>query len=128
MYLVHLQRSLRIPEIFISFNPQVFLNLINSHMVLEVAVLNVKAGEQFEKDFRLAGQYIASIPGYRGHALRKCIEKEDKYLLLVNWEALEDHTVGFRQSPQYLKWKELLHHYYDPFPELEHYEMVMEHP
>ncbi|TDX02114.1 antibiotic biosynthesis monooxygenase family protein [Dinghuibacter silviterrae] len=95
-------------------------------MILEVAILQVKPGQekQFEADFAIAGQYIRSIKGYVGHSLRKCLEQESKYLLLVDWETLEDHTIGFRQSAQYLEWKKLLHHYYDPFPVVEHYEMV----
>jgi heme-degrading monooxygenase HmoA len=101
---------------------------IKTDMVLEMAVLQVKEGSslQFESDFAVASQFIESIPGYVNHSLRKCIEKENKYLLLVNWEKLEDHTVGFRESDAYLEWKRLLHHYYNPFPVVEHYEMVLE--
>lgn len=97
-------------------------------MILEVAMLNVKIGQerQFELDFARAGQYISSINGYIKHSLRRCLEQNNKYILLVEWENLEDHTIGFRQSPQYLEWKRLLHHYYDPFPTVEHYELVVE--
>ncbi len=97
-------------------------------MILELAMLNVKIGQerQFELDFALAGQYISSINGYIRHSLRRCLEQNNKYILLVDWENLEDHTIGFRQSPQYLEWKRLLHHYYDPFPTVEHYELVVE--
>lgn len=92
-------------------------------MILEVAILNVRSGQTaaFEAAFAEAQQYIAAIPGYLGHQLKRCIEKPDQYILLVNWRALEDHTVGFRQSPQYQEWKRLLHHFYDPFPIVEHY-------
>ena len=98
-------------------------------MILEMAVLKVNEGSglQFEKDFAIGSQFIQSIPGYVNHSLRKCLEQENKYLLLVNWEKLEDHTVGFRESEAYLEWKKLLHHYYNPFPIVEHYEMVLEH-
>lgn len=100
-----------------------YLNL----MILEVAILNVKTGQeqQFEADFKKAGVYISSIKGYIGHTLRKCIEQKNKYILLVDWETIEDHNINFRQSPEYLKWKQLLHHYYDPFPTVEHYETVI---
>jgi len=96
-------------------------------MILEVAILNVIPGQeaQFEQDFATAGQYISSINGYIKHSLSKCIERPNQYLLLVEWETLEDHTIGFRQSEQYLEWKKLLHHYYDPFPVVEHYEAIM---
>ena len=97
-------------------------------MILEVAILNVKRGQemQFEIDFVTAGQFISSIKGYVKHSLRQCIEQKNKYILLVDWENLEDHTVGFRQSTQYLEWKKLLHHYYYPFPTVEHYELIIE--
>jgi heme-degrading monooxygenase HmoA len=96
-------------------------------MITEVAMLNVIAGKEieFEKDFRIAGKYISSIPGYIKHSLSRCLEQQSKYLLIVEWATLEDHTVGFRQSPQYGAWKQLLHHYYDPFPTVEHYELVV---
>ena len=97
-------------------------------MILEVAILFVKKGEekQFGQDFKIAGQYISSIEGYIGHTLRKCIEQPNKYILLVDWEKLEDHTIGFRNSEQYMEWKKMLHHYYDPFPVVEHYETIIQ--
>ncbi|SEM53567.1 Heme-degrading monooxygenase HmoA [bacterium A37T11] len=97
-------------------------------MITEAAILYVKKELQanFEKDFKTAGAYISSIAGYRKHSLSKCIEQPDKYLLLVEWETLEDHTIGFRESAEYLEWKKLLHHYYDPFPIVEHFEGVID--
>jgi len=69
-------------------------------MVLETAVLNVKKGceQEFECDFKTASKYISAINGYVNHSLQKCINQENKYILLVNWETLEDHTEGFRKS------------------------------
>ena len=92
-------------------------------MVLEAATLFVKegSGEAFEKDFIKAGAFISSIKGYIRHELRRCLEVENKYLLLVEWKTLEDHTIGFRTSEVYKEWSKLLHHYYDPFPVVEHY-------
>jgi heme-degrading monooxygenase HmoA len=97
-------------------------------MILEVAILHVKSGQekQFELDFAIAGQYISAIKGYVKHSLRKCLEQNNKYILLVDWEHLEDHTIRFRESTEYLEWKKLLHHYYDPFPTVEHYEIIIE--
>ena len=93
-------------------------------MVLEVAILNVIPGQEtaFERSFNEAQTIIASMPGYIGHELKRCVEKPSRYLLLVHWGTLEDHTYGFRGSAEYQEWKALLHHYYDPFPEVEHYE------
>ncbi|MEM7369717.1 MAG: antibiotic biosynthesis monooxygenase [Bacteroidota bacterium] len=95
-------------------------------MILEAALLEVKQGQEqaFEQDFEQAGQYISAIPGYLTHSLRRCMEQSNKYLLLVEWTTLEDHTIGFRQSPQYQEWKRLLHHYYEPFPIVEHFEEI----
>ena len=97
-------------------------------MILESVILNVKAGfeSEFELDFNKASEYISVIKGYSGHSLHKCLETKNQYLLLVNWEKLENHTIGFRNSPEYQEWKKLLHNYYNPFPVVEHYEMVME--
>jgi heme-degrading monooxygenase HmoA len=91
--------------------------------VLEVAVLDVRAtqGAAFERAFAEAQSIIASMPGYRRHELRRCLERADRYLLLVWWDTLEAHTEGFRGSPRYQEWKRLLHHFYDPFPVVEHY-------
>ena len=92
-------------------------------MVLEVAILNVLPDQSadFEKAFAEAQAIIAASPGYQRYELRRCVETPSRYLLLVWWKDLESHTGGFRGSPEYLHWKELLHHFYDPFPEVEHY-------
>jgi heme-degrading monooxygenase HmoA len=97
-------------------------------MILEIATLYVNASRQrkFEEDFTTARQYISSTEGFIGLTLQKSIEQHNKYILLVEWERIEDHLIGFRQSAIYNKWKELLHHYYDPFPVVEHYETVLE--
>ncbi len=97
-------------------------------MVLEVAILNVRRGQErdFEAAFRDAQHLISAMPGYRSHQLQVCLEQTGRYLLLVNWERLEDHTVGFRGSQQYQQWRQLLHHFYEPFPDVEHYEVILE--
>ena len=96
-------------------------------MILEVAVLDVRPGQtaDFERDFAEAQTIIASMQGYQRHVLQRCLENRDRYLLLVWWDTLEDHTEGFRGSPEYARWRALLHHYYDPFPTVEHYEAVL---
>ena len=95
-------------------------------MILEVAVLDVKPGmeAEFESAFERAQVIIAGMPGCRSHQLRRCLENSSRYLLLVNWETLEDHTVGFRGSSAYKEWRALLHHFYDPFPVVEHYAIL----
>jgi heme-degrading monooxygenase HmoA len=95
-------------------------------MVLEVAILDVITGQEqdFESAFAKASSIISSMSGYVSHQLQRCIEKPNRYILLVNWEMLEAHTVGFRGSEQYQEWRKLLHHFYDPFPTVEHYELI----
>ena len=72
-------------------------------MILEVAVLTVRPGqaEQFEQAFRTAQPIIASMRGYVSHELHQCLETRYRYLLLVHWKTVEDHTEGFRQSAEY---------------------------
>lgn len=95
-------------------------------MILEVAMLQVKPGltVEFEHSFRIASKIISSMKGYISHELQKCLEDQNKYVLLVRWESLEDHTVGFRGSEEYQEWRKLLHHFYEPFPVVEHFEQV----
>jgi heme-degrading monooxygenase HmoA len=92
-------------------------------MILEVAILNVlpEKTAEFEACFETSAEIISSMKGWLGHQLQKCLEVPNRYLLLVNWENLEDHTIGFRQSPAYQTWKKNLHHFYSPFPTVEHY-------
>ncbi|CAM3829568.1 antibiotic biosynthesis monooxygenase [Aeromicrobium ponti] len=95
-------------------------------MILEAVMLQVKPGieEDYEEACREASKFISSMKGYISHELQRCMEVKGKYLLLVKWETLEDHTVGFRQSKEYQEWKKQLHHFYDPFPIVEHFENV----
>ena len=96
-------------------------------MIVEHALLPVKPGEEaaFEAAFVQAKPIIAAMPGFRGLILSRCVERPNTYLLLAEWNRLEDHTVGFRNSPEYQRWRRLLHHFYEPFPVVEHYEQVL---
>jgi len=92
-------------------------------MVLEHALLDVIPGleVEFEKAFSRAREIISKSPGFINLKIVRGIERPSAYLLLVEWESLEDHTIGFRQSARYAEWRELLHHFYDPFPIVEHF-------
>jgi heme-degrading monooxygenase HmoA len=96
-------------------------------MILEAAILNVKPGHEsaFERAFEQAKSIISSMQGFIGLELQHCVEVKNRYLLLVRWKTLEDHTIGFRQSSGYQEWKALLHLFYEPFPVVEHYESVL---
>jgi len=93
-------------------------------MILEVAILNIIPGQEdaFLKAFSEAKAIISKMAGYVSHQLKRCIENNSRFILLVEWEKLSDHTEGFRGSQEYREWKRLLHHFYDPFPTVEHYE------
>jgi len=99
-------------------------------MIMEVAILDVRQGqtEAFEIAFVKASPLIAAAPGYISHELQKCLETPRRYILLAYWETLESHTVNFRESPGYQEWKRLLHHFYDPFPTVEHFEPLVQYP
>jgi heme-degrading monooxygenase HmoA len=92
-------------------------------MVMEVAILDVRPDRtaEFERAFSEAQAIISSSRGYRRHELHRCVEASNRYLLLVWWQDLASHTEGFRGSPAYSRWKALLHHFYDPFPVVQHY-------
>jgi heme-degrading monooxygenase HmoA len=104
------------------------LSAIIGVVILEHAVLSVTPGQEdnFESSFAEARAIIASMAGFKSLTLSRCIERPNTYLLLVEWNRLEDHTDGFRSSTQYQEWRRLLHHFYDPFPTVEHYRQVQE--
>lgn len=95
-------------------------------MITETATLNIKPelAATFEEEFKKASVIIARQKGYLEHWLKKCIEYDNQYLLIVNWETLADHENNFRESDDYQEWKSLLHKYYYPFPEVLHFENI----
>jgi len=94
-------------------------------MILEIAILNVHDGQQaaYEDAFRQAELIIMASPGYISHELQHSIENPTRYVLLVTWESVTAHEVGFRQSAAYQGWKRLLHGFYESFS-VEHYQVV----
>ena len=100
-----------------------FTYAVKQSEVLEVAILDVVVGREreFEAAFTQAKSIISSMSGYISHQLKHCVEHDNRYILLVEWQTLEDHTIGFRQSCEYQQWKNLLHEFYSPFPVVEHY-------
>jgi heme-degrading monooxygenase HmoA len=96
-------------------------------VILEHALLSVRPGREddFETAFGQAKDIISAMPGFGGLTLSRCLERDSTYLLLVRWARLEDHTEGFRGSPEYQEWRSLLHSFYDPFPVVEHYTAVL---
>ncbi len=95
-------------------------------MITEIALLTIRKGQSaaFEEAFANAQPIMEAARGYIQHELLQCLEQDDKYLLTVRWNTIEDHTVGFRESAGYKEWKKLLHHFYEPFPVVEHYKRI----
>ena len=95
-------------------------------MITEHAILPVVPGQEtdFMEAMDRAKSIIASAPGFISLRVERCIEQPSSFLLLVQWESLEAHTEGFRNSDAYGEWRALLHHFYDPFPVVEHFESV----
>ena len=81
-------------------------------MILEIAMLDVKIGQkaEFETAFEKAQKIISSMNGYISHQLQKCLENPNRYILLVNWQTLENHTKGFRESDEYQEWRAMHMH------------------
>ena len=92
-------------------------------MILEHAILNIRKGQsrEFEAAREKARPLIEATQGFQRMEIRPCVETSDRYLLLVWWSSVEAHTVGFRQSPRFEEWRAALHHFYEPFPTVQHY-------
>ena len=97
-------------------------------MILEHALLNVRPGEEeaFVAALKDALALISATPGFISLKVSQGVESPSDFVLLVEWESLEDHTVGFRGSDRYEPWRAALHHFYDPMPVVEHFSLVVE--
>ena len=95
-------------------------------MVLERAQFRIVPGreDEFEQAFSQAGLLLARSKGFVSATLSRGVESPSTYLLLVEWETLEDHTVGFRESPAFGEWRGLIGHLFDGAPDVEHFAQV----
>jgi heme-degrading monooxygenase HmoA len=95
-------------------------------MILEVAIFAIQPAQaaQFESAFTEARKLISAAPGFLSLQLQRCIETEGRYLLLVQWQSVEHHMVGFRGSPQFQRWRALLGPFFAAAPAVEHYHAV----
>ena len=96
-------------------------------MITEHALLQVVSGreDEFVESMERAKAIIAASPGFVSLRVERCVERPSCFLLLVEWDRVEDHTEGFRGSPAYQEWRAALHHFYDPFPVVEHFEAAV---
>jgi heme-degrading monooxygenase HmoA len=96
-------------------------------VITEHALLDVIPGreQEFVESMERAKAIVAASPGFVSLRVERCVERPSCFLLLVEWERLEDHTEGFRGSAGYQDWRAALHHFYDPFPVVEHFEPIV---
>jgi heme-degrading monooxygenase HmoA len=96
-------------------------------MILEIAQVQVKPGmeQQFEAGVAKAAPLFQRAKGCKGMELQRSIEQPGRYRLLVQWESLENHTVDFRGSPDFLEWRKLVSEYFVAPPEVEHTRQVV---
>jgi heme-degrading monooxygenase HmoA len=92
-------------------------------MIIEHGRINVLPGQEgdFERAYAEAAGVIARSPGFRFVRLSRGVEHPSRYLLLVGWDTVEDHTVGFRESELFTQWRALIGPYFDGAPEVDHY-------
>ncbi len=92
-------------------------------MILERAIFAIKPGqaEDFEAAYAQARKLIEAAKGCRKAQMRRGVENPDSFLLLVQWETLEDHMIGFRESAAFAEWRALLGPHFASPPAMEHY-------
>jgi heme-degrading monooxygenase HmoA len=92
-------------------------------MILEVATIDIKPGTNsaFEENLQKAQSVISKSKGYIGHQFHQCLEQENRYVLLIRWETLEDHTKGFRESDLFKEWRGLIGSFFETPPNVQHY-------
>lgn len=95
-------------------------------MVLEHAVITVANGQQdaFLAAFERGKVVLENSPGCRRARLHHGVESPERFLLLVEWDRLEDHLVGFRQSERFSEWRTIVGPYFATPPEVDHYDPV----
>lgn len=95
-------------------------------MVLEIADFAVLPGreDEFAAAYREARALLADTPGFRGARMHRSIETPTRFVLLVEWDSVEAHTVGFRESENFTTWRSLIGPFFDGAPHVEHFDAV----
>ena len=96
-------------------------------MILEIADITIPPGKQAEFDaaIQLGIETVASkAKGFRGFEVRKGIESPERYILMIWWETLENHTVDFRQGPLFAQWRGIVGPFFAAPPVVEHFTLV----
>ena len=96
-------------------------------MILEVADIRVLAGKEAEFEqaiLRGLEQVISKAAGAKSWKVQKGIESPNRFLLMIEWETLEHHTVGFRQSPAFQEWRGIVGPFFAEPPVVEHFQLL----
>ncbi|MDB5803836.1 MAG: antibiotic biosynthesis monooxygenase [Betaproteobacteria bacterium] len=98
-------------------------------MIMEHADIRIQPGRQAEFDAAIkkgVETVIAKAKGYKGHRVVKGIESPERYLLMIFWETLENHTVDFRGSPAFQDWRAIVGPLFAGAPTVEHFDLLIE--
>ncbi|MBL8327213.1 MAG: antibiotic biosynthesis monooxygenase [Rubrivivax sp.] len=96
-------------------------------MILEIADIRIAPGRQAEFDEAIQrglATVISQARGYRGFKVNRGIESPERYVLMIFWETLEDHTVHFRGGPLFPAWRAIVGPFFASPPVVEHFELV----
>jgi heme-degrading monooxygenase HmoA len=97
-------------------------------MVHEIAVIEIKPGmeQAFEEGVAKAAPLFRRAKGCRSMEVRRSVENPSRYHLVVGWDTVEDHMVGFRESADFQTWRDLVSHSFARPPEVEHTEIAVQ--
>lgn len=96
-------------------------------MILELADIRIQPGKQAEFDLAIQrgiDTVIALAKGFRGYTVQKGIESPERYLLMIRWETLENHTVDFRGSAAFQDWRAIVGPFFNGAPAVEHFTLL----
>lgn len=96
-------------------------------MILEIADIRILPGRQAEFDEavqRGLATVLSQAKGFRGWKVNKGIESPERYVLMIFWDTLEDHTVGFRQGPLFAQWRAIVGPLFAQPPQVEHFTLL----
>ena len=96
-------------------------------MILEHADIRIDPAQAADFEaaiLRGASTVIAGAKGFKGYKVNRSIESAGRYILMIYWDTLEDHTVGFRQSPAFTEWRSIVGPFFLQPPVVEHLELV----
>ncbi len=96
-------------------------------MILELADIRIAPGQQAAFDEAIQRgitTVISRAQGFRGWKVNKGIESPERYILMIFWETLEDHTVAFRQGPLFAEWRTIVGPFFAVPPTVEHFTLL----